>query len=159
MKSACFTGHRNLSCDIEDLKAGLYNVLERAIKSAGIMEFYNGGAVGFDLLSAQIVLKLRELYPEVKLHMILPCSPKEQSKDWSNAQKTSYFCVLEQADTIEQISDYYYDGCMKVRNTRLVELADCCFCYLDTRKQRSGTAQTVRMAQRKNIMVVNFYRK
>lgn len=61
MKSACFTGHRNLSCDIEDLKAGLYNVLERAIKNAEITEFYNGGAVGFDLLSAQIVLKLREL--------------------------------------------------------------------------------------------------
>lgn len=52
MKSACFTGHRNLSCDIEDLKTGLYNVLERAIKNAGITEFYNGGAVGFDLLSA-----------------------------------------------------------------------------------------------------------
>ena len=30
------------------------------------MEFYNGDAVGFDLLSAQIVLKLRELYPENK---------------------------------------------------------------------------------------------
>lgn len=158
MKSACFTGHRNLSCDIEDLKIRLYNILERAIRNAGIKEFYNGGAVGFDILTAQIILNLRESYPEIKLHLILPCFPEEQSKSWLDEQKTAYFCILEQADSIEQISDFYYDGCIKARNARLVELSDCCFCYWDGR-DRSGTAQTIRMAQGKRIMIVNFYRQ
>ena len=158
MKSACFTGHRNLSCDIENLKMRLYNALERAVKNAGITEFYNGGAVGFDILTAQTVLNLRELYPEIKLHLILPCSPGEQSKSWSDNQKTAYFRVLKLADSIEQIADSYYDGCIKARNARLVELSDCCFCYWDGR-YRSGTAQTIRMAQRKRIMIVNFYRQ
>lgn len=52
MEKACFTGHRNLSCDIEDLKSRLYNVLERAVNNAGIREFYNGGVIGFDMLVA-----------------------------------------------------------------------------------------------------------
>ena len=81
MRSACFTRHRNLLCDIENLQARLYDVLERAMNKAGITEFYNGGAIGFDLLADQTVLKLRESYSKVKLHMILPCSSKEQSKD------------------------------------------------------------------------------
>ena len=40
MKTACFTGHRNLNCDLEDLKSRVYNALERAIVNAGITEFY-----------------------------------------------------------------------------------------------------------------------
>jgi len=155
MKSICFTGHRDLSCDIEDLKKRVYNALERAIVNAGITEFYNGGAVGWDMLTAQEVLKLREKYSHIKLHMILPCSPESQSYNWTPEQKKAYFSILEQADSIEQISERYFDGCMKQRNTRLVELSDCCFCYWN-RTFRSGTAQTVRMAQRKHIMIVNF---
>ena len=90
MKTACFTGHRNLSCDIEDLKSRLYNALERAIKNAGITDFYNGAAIGWDMLTAQTVLQLREKYPQIKLHMILPCSPENQSCKWSENQKQIY---------------------------------------------------------------------
>jgi len=57
LKSACFTGHRNLDCDLEDLKSRLYNALERAIVNAGIVEFYNGGAIGWDMRTAQTVLE------------------------------------------------------------------------------------------------------
>lgn len=156
MKSLCFTGHRNLQCDIEDLQKRLYDVLERAIKNRDVTEFYNGGAIGFDLLTAETVLKLRQLYPHIKLHMILPCPAREQSKNWGEEHKTAYFHVLEQADSIESVSEHYYSGCMKARNARLVELADYCFCYWDG-DFRSGTAQTVKMAQKKHIMVINFY--
>lgn len=65
--------------------------------------------------------------------------------------------ILSAADSVEQTSGHYYNGCMKVRNARLVELADCCFCYWNPNRKRSGTGQTVRMAHKKNIMVVNFY--
>ena len=101
MKTACFTGHRKISCDIEDLKSRLYNVLERAVINAGINDFYNGGAVGWDMLTAEIVMKLREKYPQIRLHMILPCSPENQSHKWTPEQKKTYFSILEQADSIE----------------------------------------------------------
>lgn len=157
-KSACFTGHRSLTGNTADLDKRLYNALERAITKENITEYYTGGALARDTLSAQTVLKLRKLYPEIKLHLILPCSNNEQTARWSEEHRTEFYRILSLADTTEYTSKYYYKGCMKIRNTRLVELADYCFCFLDTNQIKSGTAQTVRMALKKGIPVINFYK-
>lgn len=156
MKSICFTGHRKLS-ETEELSKRLYQSLEKAVKN-GTSDFYAGGAVGFDTLSSALVLKLREVYPHIKLHLILPCPNEEQTENWSKEEKSEFYRILGFADVVEYTSEHFYKGCMKVRNARLVELADCCFCYWNTVRQRSGTAQTVRMAQKKKIIIVNFFR-
>ena len=157
-KSACFTGHRSFTGDTENLDTRLYDILERAIIKKNAADFYTGDAVGWDELAAQTVLKLREVYPQIKLHLILPCSNEEQTAKWTKGQKAEFYRILNLADTIEYTSEHYYHDCMKVRNARLVELADFCFCFWDTTRQKSGTAQTVRMAQKKKIMIVNFFR-
>lgn len=69
-------------------------------------------------------------------------------------QLADYDRILLMADSTEYISEKYYYGCMKARNARLVELADCCVCYYDNKKSASGTGQTVRMAERKNICII-----
>ena len=46
---------------------------------------------------------------------------------------------------------------MKKRNAQMVELADCCVCYYDDSIARSGTGQTVRMANAKGIEVINLF--
>lgn len=157
-KSACFTGHRSLTGDTTNLETRLYDILERAINKESVTDFYAGGAVGWDELTARTVLKLREIYPQIKLHLVLPCSNEEQTAKWTKEQKTEFYCILGLADSVEYTSEHYYNGCMKVRNARLVELADFCFCFWDTNRQKSGTAQTVRMAQRKKIMIINFFK-
>lgn len=157
-KSACFTGHRNFTGNTKNLDTRLYDILERAITKKNVADFYTGGAVGWDELAARTVLKLREIYPHIKLHLILPCSNEEQTAKWTKEQKTEFYRILALTDTVEYISEHYYNGCMKIRNARLVELADFCFCFWDTNRQKSGTAQTVRMAQRKKIMIINFFR-
>lgn len=157
-KSACFTGHRNFTGNTTNLEARLYDILERAITKKSVADFYTGGAVGWDELAARTILKLREVYPQIELHLILPCSNEEQAAKWTTEQKTEFYRILNLADSVEYTSEHYYNGCMKVRNARLVELADFCFCFWDTNRQRSGTAQTVRMAQRKKIMIVNFFK-
>ena len=117
-----------------------------------------GGAVGWDALAALTVLKLRESYPEVKLHLVLPCPFDEQSAKWIEAQKTEYLHIFGLDDSVEQVSDRFYNGCMKARNARLVELAsDYCICYWNPKDFRSGTGQTVRMAQKKGIEVINLF--
>ena len=155
MSSISFTGHRKLSEDTAVLSQRLYKKLEEEINK-GITDFNAGGAIGFDCISAAVVLKLRDVYPHIKLNLILPCSNKEQIEKWTDNEKTEFYRILKLADSVEYTSEHYYDGCMKKRNARLVELADCCFCYWDGR-QRSGTGQTVRMAQRKHILIVNFF--
>ena len=157
-KSVCFTGHRTIAEDKEKLSARLYALLERLVTEQKVTDFYTGGAVGWDALAALTVLKLRESYPEVKLHLVLPCPFEEQSAKWNEAQKAEYQHILGLADSVEQVSDRYYNGCMKARNARLVELAsDYCICYWNPKNYRSGTGQTVRMAQKKGIEVINLF--
>ncbi len=99
-KSACFTGHRTLSSDVEILAKRLYIVLEKLIIN-GVSDFYAGGAVGWDALASLIVLKLQKVYPHIKLHLILPCSPDEHGSRWSKVQQNKYEFIRAAADTIE----------------------------------------------------------
>ena len=157
-KSVCFTGHRTIAEDKETLSARLYALLERLVTEQKVTDFYTGGAVGWDALAALTVLKLRESYPKVKLHLVLPCSFEEQSAKWNEAQKAEHKHIASLADTKEFTSEHLGKNAMKIRNARLVELAsDYCICYWNPKHYRSGTGQTVRMAQKKGIEVINLF--
>lgn len=129
MKSICFTGHRSVN-DKEQAQNRLIKVLERLINN-GATDFYTGGAVGFDTLAANAVLQLCKTYPHIKLHLVLPCCKADQTAKWTAEQIAEYDRILLAADSIEYICEKYYCGCMKARNARLVELANCCICYYD----------------------------
>lgn len=155
-KSVCFTGHRTIAEDKEMLSARLYALLERLVTEQKVTDFYTGGAVGWDALAALTVLKLRESYPDVKLHLVLPCLFEEQSAKWNEAQKAEHKHIASLADTKEFTSEHLGKNAMKIRNARLVELAsDYCICYWNPKHYRSGTGQTVRMAQKKGIEIIN----
>lgn len=155
MKSVCFTGHRHI-INKEKLQNRLTATIEQLI-SDGVTDFYAGGAIGFDTLAANTVLLLREKYPHIKLHLILPCCKSDQTAKWTAEQIAEYDKILSAADSTEYICEKYYYGCMKTRNARLVELADCCVCYYDSKNSASGTGQTVRMAERKKIHITNLF--
>ena len=123
MKSIRFTGHRTLSVNTATLSKRLYLRLEVEIKN-GATNFNVGGAVGFDAISSATVLKLREIYPHIKLNLILPYSNEEQTEKWLEEEKAEFYRILKLADSVEYTSKHYYNGCMKKRNARLVELAD-----------------------------------
>ena len=151
-QSCCFTGHRNI--DVNDLNiVGIGNFLVELVTKCSVTDFYAGGALGWDMLCEKIVLKIREIHPHIKLHLVLPCPPEIQTAEWNSRQKEEYYKILEAADDFEIVSEFYDKNCMKKRNARLVELADVCVCYYIN--SRSGTGQTVRMAKRKGLTVVN----
>ncbi len=151
-KAVCFTGHRNIM-ETAELKKALIKQLVNLIDE-GATDFYAGGAVGWDMLCESAVIELRERFPHIRLHLILPCPAEEQTEKWSESDKTEFRRRLLAADTVEICSKHYFDGCMKLRNQRLVDLADVCVCYYNG-KQRSGTGQTVRMAERQGKVIVN----
>lgn len=152
MKNCCFTGHRNLKIT-QKLKDNLKSTLENLINQ-GVTDFYAGGALGWDMLCEHTVVELRQKYPHIRLHLILPCSEELQIVKWNDSQKADFFELFRQADSIEYTSWNYFNGCMKKRNARLVELSDCCVCYYNNKKSASGTGQTVRMAQKKGIYII-----
>ena len=153
MKSCCFTGHRIIKITPE-LVQRLKDTIIKMI-TQGVTDFYNGGAIGFDMLCAETVIAIKAEHSDIKLHMLLPCPPEEQVKGWNKAQIERYNNILQAANCVTVLSEHYTDDCMKQRNERLVELADYCICYCTN--PRSGTGQTVRMARDKGIDVINLF--
>ena len=104
VKSICFTGHRHIAKEkLPAALAELRRVLETAIPQ-GFVDFYAGGALGWDTYCAQTVLDLREEYPRIALHLVLPCSRAEQTARWTEAQKAAYDCIYREADSCEFVS-------------------------------------------------------
>lgn len=62
--------------------------------------------------STDTVLRMREKYPQVKLHLVLPCSNANQTKNWTAEQVADFNRILGLADSVEYISDSYYNGCI-----------------------------------------------
>ena len=59
-KACCFTGHRFLPRnDITKINTRIAGIIS-LLYSQGVRHFYNGGAMGFDLLTAQAVLAERQ---------------------------------------------------------------------------------------------------
>ena len=153
MKKVFFTGHRKNIPNDADMVI-LTAILLKLI-SDGTTDFYAGGALGWDMICAYAVLKMREKYPDVKLHLVLPCPPAEQTAGWDVYHKEKYQKILEAADSVEIVSDHYDKNCMKKRNERLVELGDVCVCYYNKKRIRSGTGQTVRIAEKQGKKIIN----
>ena len=153
IESVCFTGHRMLSRDErEKLSRLLETMLKNLIVNYGTHTFVAGGALGFDTLAAECVLRLKREYPKIRLELILPCP--DQAKRWRSDEKALYREILERADSHTYVSPYYYDGCMHERNRRMVDSAKLCMAYC-RRGASGGTAYTVDYAQIKDVMVVN----
>ena len=157
-QSVCFTGHRILSENPKKLFDRLYPVLKKLVEEKGVTDFYAGGAVGFDTIAAKCVLRLRDNdHLPVHLHLVLPCSNAEQTKNWTADQKYEFRVILQRADSVEYTSEHHDDTCMGRRNRRLVELANAvCVCYYDIH-HKSGTAQTVHLAQEKGLEIINLF--
>ena len=156
MKKVFFTGHRQSRVYTEDMHNAM-NLLRKLVIE-GAVDFYAGGALGWDMTFESMVIDLRENhFPLIKLHLVLPCPPDEQIKDWDAYDKQQYQKILKAADSVEIVSKHYEKDCMKKRNERLVELGDICVCYYNKNHKRSGTGQTVRMAQKQGKKIVNLY--
>lgn len=150
-KVACFSGHRKLPEDCYELQADLERAIIELIER-GVIFFGNGGAVGFDALAATTVLKLKEDYPHIRLVMVLPCPPEQQSLKWNDDQKKRYYEILEQADKVRILSPQYTDGCMLDRNRHMVDNSAYLICYL--RQHSGGTFYTVNYAERKGLEIL-----
>ena len=117
----------------------------------GYRYFGCGGALGFDTLAAQTVLRLQEIYPEIRLILVLPC--RDQTRGWKQADVAEYDRIMKAADKVTYTSEQYYSGCMHKRNRHLVDYSSLCICYLT--EASGGTAYTVNYAQSQGLKIIN----
>ncbi len=150
-KTCCFTGHRIIP---PEEREELVRKLEETIAhlyQQGIRYFEAGGALGFDTLAAQAVLRLREKCPGIKLTLVLPCL--SQTKGWRPEDAAEYERIKSQAVEVIYTSQEYTRGCMHKRNRYLADHSGVCVCYLT--RNSGGTAYTVRYAKSHGLEIIN----
>lgn len=154
--SCCFTGHRVIPrAEYSGLVVALDRTLEELV-GHGYTDFFAGGALGFDTLAALRVIALRQKYPSLSLHLILPC--RDQTLGWSGESIDIYNGIITAADSVGYVREAYRRGCMQERNRALVDSASVCVCYLNGRK-KGGTAGTVKYAMASNVGIINLGRE
>ena len=152
--SCCsFTGHRHIKAEH---RPHIAELVKRGIEYAygeGCRVFCSGGALGFDTLAAREVIRFRITHPDVKLILFLPCI--DQASMWNSDQRDSYEYLIRTSDEIRYAADSYTDSCMRERNFMLADACDLLIAY--SGRSRSGSSQTVGMAERLGKTVYNLY--
>ena len=153
-RTACFSGHRQIEKGHEKpLEAELLAEIERLI-GEGFDVFISGMALGFDILAAECVIKLKEQY-DIKLVAAVPHAG--QSERWRDWDRRRYFAVLKQCDETVCVSAASSPECYKKRNRFMVDNSAALITYLI--KDRTGTAHTVNYAGKNALKITNLYNK
>ena len=159
VRGCCFTGHRpnalpdagnERQSGMRALRALLERAVERAV-SDGYTDFYAGGALGFDTLAAEAVLRVRQNDSSVCLHLALP--GLDQTEGWSVDQLSRYEAILSQASEVWYAAERCSPASMQKRNRYLVDHASRCIAYL--RRMKGGTLYTVNYALDSGVEVDN----
>lgn len=148
--TVCFTGHRMMDKSDRESGCRLPELLE-ALYQRGYKEFHCGGALGFDQLAAEYVVKLRNRHPDVRLVFCLPCA--DQCARWRQADCIRYEQLLYLSDETRVLAPRYYDGCMQARNNYMVDRSSICVTYM--KRLGGGTLTTVRYALLQDLPVIN----
>lgn len=154
--TCCFSGYRaeKMPFHADDPRmAALDAALDRAIADAaaqGYRLFFSGMSTGFDLWAAEAVLRARTSLP-VQLFCAIPFD--QQADRYPPDWKRRFNRCLLAADRVFSLSRRYHTGCYAARNRFMVDAASLLICYFDGKP--GGTAQTVRMAERDGLRIVN----
>jgi len=154
--TAVFTGHRNVPKDPNELITATEKAVIFLIEQ-GVKFFGSGGAIGFDCLASELILKLRKTkFPQIKLIQVLPFKGMESL--WTPEQKERFYDINNNADKVVWLAESYTGNDLyHVRNRYLVDHSAYLIAYCTNINARSGTASCYRYAvkQNKRIILIN----
>ncbi len=152
MRTACFSGHRLDKLPEGIPRKAILSMLHQEVRYAvakGVTTFYCGVADGIDLFAADYVRMIREGNPQLQLICVKPF--RDFGKKLRSGVQYHYNQILAEADAVIELSDHYYPNCFRVRNQFMIARSDLLIAVMGN--PRSGTGQTVRMAQRSKLPV------
>lgn len=145
-KTCCVTGHRDIPAEQMDR---IQKLLRQEILAAiedGYTHFISGFAAGADLLFADIVAELKEIYP-ITLEAAIPYPGRMKTPD------KTFRRLIRCCDIVKIHSDSYSKDCYMRRNRYMVDQSQRVIAVYDGRPT-GGTAATVRYAKEKDVRVV-----
>jgi len=161
-KVCAFTGHRpeklpwgsnEASPHCHALKLKLLQVV-RELADEGYDTFLCGMARGCDLYFFDVVCQLRQERPGIRIVACLPCP--SQARAWSVEDRERHQAALEAADEVRLLSEFYYEGCMVMRNRHMVERCDLLLSVWDG--SPGGTGSTISYARQRGVPVRGVWR-
>lgn len=130
----------------------LVEYLENYINE-GFENFLCGMASGSDFIFAKAVIILKDKYKHILLHAIVPFV--DQDKYYSHEDKLEYNNLIKKCDSIRILNFEYSKNCYEIRNEFLIESSSVLLAITyDVNMHRSGTTQTINMAKRSNLKIV-----
>lgn len=146
----CFTGHRpqKLTRSEAAIKADLEKTIMKAINK-GYLTFITGMAYGVDIWAGEIVVRLREEKPELRLIAAVPF-PGFESR-WSGEWKDAYSNLLAKADLIRYICPSYNAGVYQRRNEWMVDHSAHLIAVFTG--EASGTKNTIDYAIKRKLSI------
>lgn len=156
--TVCFTGHRpeklpdggdENSAAVRALKSMLYKSILDSIDD-GYNCFITGAARGIDLWAAEIIISEKNSGKDISLVAAIPY--KDHGIGFKGYDKWVLGNIYQKADEIVYVSDSYSKTCMKKRNEYMVKNSSRLIAVLGD--YRSGSGQTVRLAQKENIDII-----
>ncbi len=158
--TVAFSGNRHITPPqnliIKDLEGDVRSILSEIIAQCyaeGKRVFLSGGAVGFDLIAAEEVIRFRASHHNVQLIFIVPFEGQEAK--YSEREKEHYIDLISQSNQVVTISTEYNISAYHLRNDYLIEHSSQLIAY-NNRKGR-GTASTVKRAAKRGVEIINIY--
>ncbi|MGO5028244.1 SLOG family protein [Candidatus Agathobaculum pullicola] len=152
-QTCCFTGHRILPANATTAILRKLNSILLPLIEQEIRVFWLGGALGFDTLAAEHLLKLKQQHSQLVICLALPF--EEYRNRWSEAQKKRAANIDTQADQIVYCSHTPSKGAFLQRNRYMVDQSRYCIAYCN--RSAGGTAYTLRYAQQKGLVIQNLF--
>jgi len=151
--TAAFTGHRSLPVNtaklITETEKAVISLIERGVKFFGA-----GGAVGYDYLSSELIIKLRDTkHPHIRLIQVLPFKGMESL--WNHEQQQAFHVINNMADKVVYLAEKYTGNELyHQRNRYLVDNSTHLIAYCTNINARSGTASCYRYAVKQNRNII-----
>ena len=161
MEICCFKGYKPFFLpygkDESDPRCQkLKGIIEQTVKkviAGGCRHFICGFDQGADMLFAETIVKLKVMYPYIKLESVIPY--EDQASKWSETERERYFELLAHCDTETMLQAQYASDCLTKRNKYMVNKSDILIAVYNGRLSGAMEAVTYAKLQGKTIFSID----
>lgn len=137
------------------IKRAMFEQFKKLYDEQGVRWYYVGGALGVDMWASELILRLKEQpgYGDIELVVVLPFEGHDAKWDERSKRRMAFLRRMC-SDCIVVAKEDCPESYIK-RNCYMVDHADFLVAVYDNeRSLRSGTMQTVRYAEQKNLSII-----
>ena len=150
-QTCCFTGHREIREEDEEYIRNRIREQVLLLMEKGFSSFAVGGARGFDMLAAEVLLDLKEEGKRLFLISALPFP--DWRTGWPERDIAREERILGQSDEVIYSGETHSRSLYLDRDRKMVNMSSVCIAWCT--RNNGGTAYTIRYALKQGVQVIN----